>query len=109
MCFPLVEIGLTDLPKIGGVEAPPAPFLRQPWLVLTYGDAALFVMCSTIWVQVFDIFFNSNFEIYNKCRGELRSRELGQMKNWLLFVLLQVSGPSQGLKIWGGARNTGWG
>ena len=27
---PLVEIGLTDLPKTGGAEAPQAPSLRQP-------------------------------------------------------------------------------
>ena len=27
---PLVEIGLTDLPKTGGAQAPSAPLLRQP-------------------------------------------------------------------------------
>ena len=32
---PLVEIGLTDLPKTGGAKAPPAPPLQQPWGVST--------------------------------------------------------------------------
>ena len=27
---PLVEIGLDDLPNIGGAKAPPAPTLRRP-------------------------------------------------------------------------------
>ena len=27
---PLVEIGLADLPNIGGTKAPPAPTLRRP-------------------------------------------------------------------------------
>ena len=27
---PLVEIGLADLPNIGGAKAPPAPTLRRP-------------------------------------------------------------------------------
>ena len=33
---PLVEIGLADLPNIGGAKAPPAPTLRRPWIVPSY-------------------------------------------------------------------------
>ena len=40
---PLVKIGLTDLPNIGGAKAPPAPTLRRPCsvYVLSYYIAAL--------------------------------------------------------------------
>ena len=39
---PLVEIGLADLPNIGGAKAPPAPTLRQP--------------CCSFYVDMFDNF-----------------------------------------------------
>ena len=37
---PLIEIGLTDLPKFWGAIAPPAPRFRQPWLAWDNDDPA---------------------------------------------------------------------
>ena len=41
-CVLPVEIGLTDLPKTGGAQAPSAPLLRQP------------CMCSSFWQLRFE-------------------------------------------------------
>ena len=60
---PLVEIGLTDLPKTGGAKAPPASSLRQAWDIFYLHQILLLLSNKNIFVSVTEEPFQCTYYI----------------------------------------------